>query len=78
MVSVLAFYSDDLSLNPAGNLNFLYEKTKINKKGPGLAHLKKTSNTQEYDQRDSAFFAQNVQCAALFLLAYLSCNNFEC
>ena len=30
VVSVLAFYSYDLSLNPAGNLNFLYEKTKIN------------------------------------------------
>ena len=27
-VSVLAIYSDDLSSNPAGYLNFLYEKTK--------------------------------------------------
>ena len=30
--SILAFYSDDPSLNPAGYLNFLYEKTKINEK----------------------------------------------
>ena len=33
VVSVLAFYSDDLSSNPADYLNnFLYEKTKISKK----------------------------------------------
>ena len=37
--SILAFYSDTPSLNPAGNLNFLYENTKINKKRPGLAQL---------------------------------------
>ena len=41
VVSVLAFYSDDPSSNPAGYLNFLYEKTKINKKRPSLAHLRK-------------------------------------
>ena len=29
-VSVLAFYSDDPSSNPAGYLTFLYKKTKIN------------------------------------------------
>ena len=29
-VSVLAFYSDDPSSNPAGYLNFLYEKNEIN------------------------------------------------
>ena len=39
VVSVLAFYSDNPSSNPAGNLNFLYKKTKINKKeaGAGLS-----------------------------------------
>ena len=40
MVRNLAFYSNDLSSNPAGYLNFLYDKTKINKKeavvGPSL------------------------------------------
>ena len=36
VVSVLAFYSDDLSSNPAGYLNFLYEKTKINEKEAGV------------------------------------------
>ena len=43
VVKVLAFYSDDLSWNPAGYLNFLHEKTKINEKeaGQGLADLKK-------------------------------------
>ena len=35
VVSVHAFYSDDPSSNPAGYLNFLYEKTKINKKEAG-------------------------------------------
>ena len=44
MVSVLAlyFYFDDPSSNPAGYLNSLCEKTKMNRKRPGLAHLKKT------------------------------------
>ena len=45
MVSVLAFYSDDPSSNPAEVYNFsvklLLKRTKINKKRPGLAHLKK-------------------------------------
>ena len=36
MVSFLAFYSDDLSSNLTGYF-YLYEKTKINKKSPGLA-----------------------------------------
>ena len=40
MVSVLAFYSDDPSSIPAGYINFMYEKTKINEKearvGPSL------------------------------------------
>ena len=35
MVSVLAFYSNNPSSNPAGYFNFLYEKTKINKKEAG-------------------------------------------
>ena len=45
VVSVLAFYSDDPSSNPAEVFNFsvklLLKRTKINKKRPGLAHLKK-------------------------------------
>ena len=45
MVSVLAFYSDDMSSNPVEIYNFsvkLYLKsTKIIKTRPGLAHLKK-------------------------------------
>ena len=36
MVSVLAFYLDDPSSNPAGYLNFLNEKTKINEKEAGV------------------------------------------
>ena len=36
MVSLLDFYSDDLSSNPASYLNFLYKKTEINEKE---AHL---------------------------------------
>ena len=39
VVNVLAFYSNDPSSNPAGYLNFLYKKTKINKKETGLAEL---------------------------------------
>ena len=41
VVSVLAFYSDNPSLNPAGYLNFLYEKTKINKKEAMVGTSKK-------------------------------------
>ena len=48
VVSVLAFYSDDPSSNPAEVYNFsvklLLKSTKINKKRPGLAHLKKMNN----------------------------------
>ena len=40
VVSVLAFYSNDPSSNPPVNLNFLYKKTKTNKKetavGPSI------------------------------------------
>ena len=37
LVSILAFNSDDPSSNPAGYLNFLNEKTKINKeRGRGV------------------------------------------
>ena len=42
VVSIPAFYSEDPSLIPAGYLiNFLYKKTKIYEKRPGLGHLKK-------------------------------------
>ena len=45
VVSIRAFYSDDPSSNPAGYLNFLYKKTKMNEKeaGQGLADLKKNT-----------------------------------
>ena len=36
VVSILAFYSDDPGSNPAGYLNFLYEKTKLTKKEAGV------------------------------------------
>ena len=43
MVSVLTFYSDDPSSNPAEVNNFsvklLLKRTKINEKRPGLAHF---------------------------------------
>ena len=46
VVSAFAFYSDDPSSIPAEVYNFsvnlLLKRTKINKKRPGLAHLKKT------------------------------------
>ena len=45
MVSVLAFYSNDPSSNPACYLNFLYEKTKINEQeavvGPSFKNSKR-------------------------------------
>ena len=49
VVSVLAVYSDDTSSNPAGYLNFLYERMKINEKeagvGPSLKGLLNITNT---------------------------------
>ena len=36
VVSLLTFYSDNPSSNPAGYLNFLYEKTKIIEKEAGV------------------------------------------
>ena len=42
LVSVLALYSEDPSSYPAGYLNFLNEKTKINEKEAGFGPLKKT------------------------------------
>ena len=36
VVSILAFYSDNPSSNPAGYLNFLYKKTKINENKAGV------------------------------------------
>ena len=36
VVSGLANYYDNLSLNPAGDLNFMNEKTKINVKEAGV------------------------------------------
>ena len=45
VVSALAYYSDNPSSDPADVycflLKFVFERTKINKKRPGLAHLLK-------------------------------------
>ena len=50
VVSVPAFYSGNLSLNPAGYLNFLYEKTKIKqKRGQVRPILKKYLLYGDYD-----------------------------
>ena len=44
VVSVLAFYSNNVSSNPAGYLKLLYKKTKINEKEAGVGpSLKKCS-----------------------------------
>ena len=57
MVNVLAFYSVNLSLNPAEVysfcVNLLLKRGQINKKRPGLVYLKKTRiesafNTQKH------------------------------
>ena len=45
VVSVLACYSSELSLNPVGNLPFV-RKDKNKGKELGLAHLKKCSGVQ--------------------------------
>ena len=50
VVSILAYYSDNPSSNPAGYFNVLYEKTKINEKRPGLAHLLKVLKTTSEGQ----------------------------
>ena len=44
VVSIFAFYSDNPSSIPAGSLNFLYEKMKINYKEAGVGpSLKKVA-----------------------------------
>ena len=44
MVSIPAFYSDNLSLNPARHLNFLFQKTEINEKEAGVGPSLKKFN----------------------------------
>ena len=50
VVSVFAFYSDDLSSNPADAYNFSVnlnlKRTNLNKKRPGLAHFFKKNQVQ--------------------------------
>ena len=58
VVSVLAFYSDNPSSNPAEVYNFsvklLLKRTKIKtKKRPGLAHLKKKERILTYFSKGS-------------------------
>ena len=55
MVSVLAFYSDDQSSNPAESLQvfsvkFCLKRTKMNKKRPGLAHFLKNKKDRESER----------------------------
>ena len=54
VVSILALYSNDSSLNPAGYLNFLYEKLKINEEEAGVvAHIKNLFGSR---RRQGSFF----------------------
>ena len=59
MVSVLAFYSDDPSSNPAEVYNFsvklLLKRTKINKKRPGLAHFFKKKTDKRLVHKSKVF-----------------------
>ena len=69
MVSKLAFYSVDPSSNPAdvysfNSVNYL-KRTKINKKRPGLAHLKKDLSSWTVQLAE---WAEKVPC--ILLLAY--------
>ena len=55
MVSVLAFYSDDQSSNPAESfqvfsVKFCLKRTKMNKKRPGLAHFLKNKKDRESER----------------------------
>ena len=57
---MLAFYSDDPSLNPAGYINFLFEKAKINEKEAGIGpSLEKNYTT-------SAIYASVAQLFTLY------------
>ena len=61
VVSIFAFYSDNPSSIPAGYLNFLYEKTKINEKeaGVGPSFIKKLDSPQAAEL--SLFFYSESQ-----------------
>ena len=52
VVSVPAFYSYDPISNPAGYLNFLYEKTKINEKEAGVGPSLKKKHLARDTQRN--------------------------
>ena len=66
MVSVLAFYSDDPSLIPAGYLNLLYVKMKINEKEAGLAHLLLKKVQKRLNSLQFCIFTSNEFLLELF------------
>ena len=86
MVSMLAFYSDDPSSNPAEVYNFsvklLLKRTKINKKEAGLAHfLKKRLEIGRYSkvwiknsQRNKFSNVGDASIAQLNRLCLTSCH----
>ena len=59
VVSVLAFYSDDPSSNPADSLNILFEKTKINEKEAGFDPSLKNSVSEESRQLEEGSESSN-------------------
>ena len=69
VVSVLASYSNDPSSIPAEVYNFfcklLLKRTKINKKRPGLAHLKKKTFSKENPSHTLAQLWYGTVVAAL-------------
>ena len=78
VVSVLAFYSDDPSSNPPGNLNFLYEKMKINKKEAGVCSILK-NNTLKWSKftLDSKCFTCHLVFSSQEQRQFYNCCNFS-
>ena len=60
VVSVLAVYSDDTSSNPAGYLNFLHEKMKINEKEAGVGPSLKNYYAIAYRAKLAMFFGHQT------------------
>ena len=67
VVIVLAISFDNLSSNPAGYLNFLYEKTKIKqKRGQVLPILKSTNNPWTLTQVSSIELDSPAELSSAF------------
>ena len=76
MVSVLAFYSNDPSSNPAGYLNFLYKKTKINEKeAGGWPIFKKTKLSPSWQTTSIEVFCAQQQLSLKHLSLEHSSQN---